>query len=60
MMSSILQLERIARVEKPRQVQNAFVLTFVKRKNNNNNKDYLLFYLKKSLQTLQFNLKGLS
>lgn len=51
----------MARVEKPRQVQNVFVLTFVKRKNNNNNnKDYLLFYLKKSLRTLQFNLKGLS
>ena len=37
----------MARVEKPRQVQNVFVLTFVKRKNNNNNKDYLPFYLKK-------------
>ena len=49
----------MARVEKPRQEQNVFVLTFVKRKNNNN-KDYLLFYLKKSLRTLQFNLKGLS
>lgn len=42
MMSSILQPERMARVEKPRQGQTLFVFTFVKRKKNNNNKDYLL------------------
>lgn len=48
----ILQPERMARVEKPRQMQTLFVLTFVKRKKKKGGEGLFAFLPKKKFLNL--------